>query len=65
MKRAFLHTEFFFQEIGRQCDLLFTGIGAPYEKPHWWKTRVGFKTAWLLATIRCDIRFNTTFAAKL
>jgi len=59
MKRALLHAWFFLQEFGRQDDYLFSGIGAPCEKAHWFKTRKWFKTSWLYATLRCDIRFNT------
>jgi len=56
LKRLFWQTVFFFEEIGRQNDLLYTGIGAPYEKVHWCKTRNGFKFSWMLAGLRCDIR---------
>lgn len=65
MKRTLLQIKFFLQEIGRQNDLLYVGIGAPYEKAHWYKTRKGFKFSWLLATLMCDIRFGTNRAAKL
>lgn len=59
MKRAAYHICFFLSEIGRQNDLLFSGMGAPYPGPHLWKTRTGFRSAWLFARLRCDIRFGT------
>lgn len=42
---------FFFKWFGSQNDYGFTGYGAPYPRPHLWKTRFGFSTAWGLACI--------------
>lgn len=49
---------FFFQELGSQMDILYTGYGAPFPGPHWWKTRAGFRTAFIIARLRCDIKFD-------
>lgn len=48
---------FFLLEIGRQDDLLYAGHGAPCKK-HWFKTRAGFRSAWLFARLRADIKLN-------
>ena len=42
----------FFRRVRRAAR--FIGLQNVYEgfdTPHWWKTRIGFKTAWKLATI--------------
>lgn len=44
----------FFEHLGQQNGYGFTGIGAPYPKPHLWKTRFGFSTAWNLACILAE-----------
>lgn len=46
----------FFSFLGTQNDYLFPGPGRtgtkyPFDKPHWWRTRIGFKTAWELTCI--------------
>lgn len=46
-----------FSWLGSQNDYLypFKGQinleGCPYPRPHWWKTRVGFRTAWGMAKL--------------
>jgi len=47
----------FLKEIGRQNDLMFSGNVAPFEKPHWIKTRKGFRTAFIYAKVTADIKF--------
>lgn len=49
---------FFLQAIGRQDDIMYLGHGAPFPGPHWYKTRAGFRSAWLFARLRADIKFN-------
>ena len=46
----------FFKFLGSQNDYLYPHKGTenyphPFDKPHLWKTRLGFKTAWDLAKI--------------
>ncbi len=48
----------FLKEIGRQNDLMFSGNVAPFEKPHWIKTRKGFTTAFIFAKLVADIEFS-------
>lgn len=48
----------FLKEIGRQNDLMFSGNAAPFEKPHWIKTRKGFRTAFIYAKVTADIEFS-------
>lgn len=48
----------FFKEIGRQNDYMYVGNGAPFSKPHWYKTRAGFSTAFMYAKLIADIRFS-------
>jgi hypothetical protein len=58
MKYHFHTIRFFLQEIGRQDDLQYIGHGAPFTGPHWYKTRAGFRSAWLFARLRADMKFN-------
>lgn len=54
-----IHTiRFFLLEIGRQDTLLYGHPGAPFAGPHWYKTRAGFRSAWLFARLMADIKFN-------
>lgn len=45
----------FFRFLGTQNDYLFPFEGqinaesCPFQKPHWWKTRIGFSTAYRIA----------------
>jgi len=45
-------------EYGRQIDMLYTCNGAPFARPHLWKTRAGFKTAFIFAKLSADIEFS-------
>ena len=55
----YLHLiRFFLLEIGRQVDLLYTGHGAPFAGPNWYKTRADFRSAWLFARLWADIKFD-------
>ena len=48
----------FFRYFGRQNDYLYPFDGqvnpesCPFKKPHLWKTRIGFNTAWSLAKLK-------------
>ena len=48
----------FCREYGRQIDMLYTGIGAPFTGPHFWKTRCGIKSAFIFAKLMADIEFS-------
>lgn len=45
----------FFRFFGSQNDYLYpfkgqvNGDVLPFKKPHWYKTRIGFRTAWDIA----------------
>lgn len=52
MKYYLTVIRFFLQEIGRQDALL---LGS---EPHWYKTRTGFRSAWIYARLRADIKFD-------
>jgi hypothetical protein len=58
MKYHIATMRFFLLEIGRQDTLLYTGYGAPFTGPHWYKTRAGFRSAWIYARLRADVKFD-------
>ena len=55
MIKYFQFIRCFFRFLGSQNDYLFPfegqhePHGCPYNKPHWYKTRIGFDTAFNLA----------------
>lgn len=55
MKKYYRFIRCFFIFFGSQNDYLFPFEGqinpdsCPYPKPHWYKTRIGFQTAWNIA----------------
>jgi hypothetical protein len=50
----------FFSFLGTQNDYLYPFDGCvhpdsyPFQKPHLWKTRIGFSTAWSIAKIHLN-----------
>lgn len=42
---------FFLLEIGRHNDIV-------HDRPNGWKTRVGFRFAWVFAKVRADLKFD-------
>lgn len=48
----------FLKEIGSQNDYMYVGNGAQFQKPHWYKARSGFSTAFMYAKLIADIKFS-------
>lgn len=55
--KCIIFFKLFFKYLGMQNDYLYPFEGqinvdvCPFKKSHWYKTRVGFNTAWLLAKL--------------
>lgn len=55
MKYIYNFLSTFFRFLGTQNDYLYpfegqiNGESCPYKKAHWYKTRIGFNTAWRIA----------------
>lgn len=58
MKKIFYKIRVFIGEVWRQNELLYVGVGAPYQAKHWHKTRTGFRQAWVIACVMANIKFG-------